>query len=156
MTDQTVTGAPLVAYLSMEIGLDPAIPTYAGGLGVLAGDTIRSAADLGVPMAAVTLLYRHGHFYQRLDAHGTQTEETLEWPVTDFLEPLDPRVTVELEGRTVLIRAWRYRAKGVTGFQIPVYLLDTDLPENASWDRTLTNVLYGGDEIGRASCRERV
>ena len=155
MTDQTVTGSPLVAYFSMEIGLDPAIPTYAGGLGVLAGDTIRSAADLGVPMVAVTLLYRRGHFYQRLDANGAQTEEPMDWPVSDFLEPLDPRVTVELEGRTVLIRAWRYRAKGVTGFQIPVYLLDTDLPENASWDRTLTDVLYGGDAYYRL-CQEVV
>ncbi len=155
MKDQPITGSPLVAYFSMEIGLDPAIPTYAGGLGVLAGDTIRSAADLGVPMAAVTLLYRRGHFYQRLDAHGTQTEEPVEWPVLDFLEPLDPRVTVELDGRAVLIRAWRFRVRGITGFQIPVYLLDTDLPENAAWDRTLTDVLYGGDAYYRL-CQEVV
>src|SRR6266545_7093793 len=99
-----MTKPPLVAYFSMEIGLDPLMPTYSGGLGVLAGDTVRSAADLEVPMVAVTLIHRRGHFYQRLDAHGWQTEEPVAWPVNDFLEALDPRVTVEVEGRTVHVR----------------------------------------------------
>lgn len=78
---------PLVAYFSMEIGLESSMPTYSGGLGVLAGDTIRSAADLEVPMVAVTLLHRHGYFYQRLDAHGNQSEEPVIWSIDDFLEP---------------------------------------------------------------------
>lgn len=146
---------PLVAYFSMEIGLEPSIPTYAGGLGVLAGDTIHSAADLDVPMAAVTLLHRGGYFYQRLDAGGWQTEEPVVWSVDDFLEPLDARVTVEIEARPVRVRAWRYRVKGAGGSEVPVYLLDTDLPENAAWDRSLTGVLYGGDQYYRL-CQEVV
>jgi starch phosphorylase len=139
----------------MEIALDPSMPTYAGGLGVLAGDTIRSAADLDVPMVAVTLLHRRGHFYQRLDANGWQTEEPVAWPVNDFLEPLQPRVTVEVEDRTIHVRAWKYTVRGVTGAVVPVYLLDTDLVDNAPWDRTLTDVLYRGDDRYRL-CQEVV
>ncbi len=145
----------LVAYFSMEIGLDPSMPTYAGGLGVLAGDTIRSAADLEVPMVAVTLLHRRGYFYQRLDEQGRQSEEPVAWPINDFIEPLDRRVTVDIDGRKVLVRAWRYQMKGVTGFVVPVYLLDTDLAENQTWDRTLTDSLYGGDAYYRL-CQEVV
>jgi glycogen phosphorylase len=145
----------LVAYFSMEIGLDPSMPTYSGGLGVLAGDTIRSAADLEVPMVAVTLLHRRGYFYQRLDEHGWQHEEPVAWPINDFLEPLEPRVTVEIEGRAVQIRIWRYQVRGASGSVVPVYLLDSDLIENESWDRTLTDVLYGGDAYYRL-CQEVV
>lgn len=145
----------LVAYFSMEIGLDPAMPTYAGGLGVLAGDTIRSAADLEIPMVAVTLLHRRGYFYQRIDEQGWQHEEPVAWPINDFLEPVDQRVTVELEGRIVHVRAWRYLARGVSGFAVPVYLLDTDVMENQPWDRTLTDLLYGGDDHYRL-CQEVV
>jgi starch phosphorylase len=150
MSDQRV-----VAYFSMEIGLEPSMPTYAGGLGILAGDTIRSAADLEVPMVAVTLLHRHGYFYQRLDGEGRQREEPVAWTVEDFLEPLKPRVTVEIEGRTVQIRAWQYQVKGVSGFDVPVFLLDTDVPENSASDRKLTNDLYGGDRAYRL-CQEAV
>lgn len=140
---------PVVAYFSMEIGLEPSMPTYAGGLGVLAGDTIRSAADLEVPMVAMTLLHRHGYFYQRVDNEGRQREEPVAWTVEDFLEPLKPRVTVEIEGRPVQIRAWEYRVKGVSGFDVPVFLLDTDMPENSAGDRKLTDDLYGGDRSYR-------
>lgn len=140
-----VPDVPIVAYFSMEIALESSIPTYAGGLGVLAGDTIRSAADLDVPMVAVTLLHRQGYFYQRLDAQGHQTEEPVVWSVDDFLEPQSARVSVEIEGRSVQLRAWRYTVQGVTGSQVPVYLLDTDLPGNQPEDRTLTDMLYGGD-----------
>ena len=138
-----VESQPLVAYFSMEIGLEPSMPTYAGGLGVLAGDTIRSAADLEIPLVAITLLDRHGYFHQRLDDHGEQHEEPVAWSVEDFLEPLEAQVTVEIEGRTVQIRAWRYRVRGVSGCEVPVVLLDTDLPENAAQDRRLTDELYG-------------
>lgn len=140
-----VVTRPVVAYFSMEIAVASAVPTYSGGLGVLAGDTLRAAADLGVPLVAVTLLHRRGYFHQRLDAEGQQSEEPVAWPIDDFLEPLDPRVTVEIEQRLVHIRAWRFRVTGTTGCQVPVYLLDTDLPENAPDDRRLTDVLYGGD-----------
>src|ERR1035437_11105343 len=97
-----------VGYFSMEIALEAGLPTYSGGLGVLAGDTIRSAADLKVPMVAVTLLHRKGYFYQRLDASGWQTEEPAEWVVQEFLEEMPPRVAVKLSGRAVQTRAWKY------------------------------------------------
>jgi starch phosphorylase len=127
------------------------MPTYSGGLGVLAGDTIRSAADLGVPMVAVTLLHRRGYFQQRLDAKGRQTETPADWRVEDFAAPLEPRVHVEIEGRRVSVRAWVRAVRGVLGREIPVYLLDTDLPENAPDDRRLTDHLYGGDDRYRLS-----
>jgi len=146
---------PLVAYFSMEIGLESGMPTYSGGLGVLAGDTIRSAADLDVPMVAVSLIHRRGYFFQRLDAQGHQSEEPVAWPVNDFAELIDERATVDIEGRTVHVRAWRYCVTGESGHVVPVYLLDTDVSENQPWDRTLTNVLYGGDDRYRL-CQEMV
>ena len=142
-----------VAYFSMEIALDPAMPTYAGGLGVLAGDTIRAAADMEVPMIAVTLLHRRGYFYQQLDPEGRQWERGVLWPVDDYLEPLDPRVTVEIEGRPVLVRAWRYEVSGANEFKAPVILLDTFLEENSDYDRALTDALYGNDARYRL-CQE--
>jgi len=134
-----------IAYFSMEIGLDPAIPTYSGGLGMLAGDTVRSAADLGLPMVAVALLHRRGYFFQRLDPTGWQQEEPALWVVEDFFEPLAERVTVSIEGRTVQLRAWRRDVVGHSTYNVPVILLDSDLPENSDYDRTLTHYLYGGD-----------
>jgi starch phosphorylase len=139
----------------MEIALEAGLPTYSGGLGVLAGDTIRSAADLKVPMVAVTLLHRKGYFYQSLDASGWQTEEPAEWVVQDFLEELPPRVTVKLEGRPVQIRAWKYVVKGISGFTVPVFLLDCDLPENTEWDRKLTHYLFGAGRPLRCRCQPR-
>jgi len=146
---------PLVAYFSMEVGLQSGMPTYSGGLGVLAGDTIRSAADLDVPMVAVSLLHRRGYFFQRVDARGQQSEEPAAWPVNDFAELIDEQATVDIEGRTVHVRAWRYRVTGESGGVVPVYLLDTDVSENQPWDRTLTDVLYGGDDHYRL-CQEVV
>ena len=133
MTAHEITSQPpLIAYFSMEVGLDPALPTYSGGLGILSGDTLRSAADLQVPMVGVTLLYRKGFFRQRLDAAGRQTEEPEAWQPEEALERLAPVVTVTVEGRPVRLRAWRYAIRGVTGHVVPVYLLDTALPENAA------------------------
>jgi len=139
----------------MEIGLDPAIPTYSGGLGILAGDTLRSAADLRVPMVGVSLLHHQGYFRQQLDADGNQTEHPVEWRPQEHLELLAPTVSVTLEGRTVQIRAWRSLVHGLTNHVVPVYLLDTALPENSPWDQTLTNHLYGADEQYRL-CQEVV
>lgn len=146
---------PQIAYFSMEIALDPKIPTYSGGLGVLAGDTLRSAADLGAPITAVTLLHRKGYFRQHLDAFGNQTEEPQSWNPEHVLEPVSATASVTIEGRRVLVRAWRFTIQGVTGSTVPVYLLDTDLPENTPFDRTLTDYLYGGDEHYRL-CQEAV
>ena len=135
-----------VAYFSMEIALDPDIPTYSGGLGVLAGDTLRSAADLGVPVIAVTLLYRKGYFRQQLDSSGNQSEQPVYWNPAQMLEEMSGRAQVTIEGRPVEVRAWKYTVHGVTGEIVPVYLLDTDLPENSPQDRSLTDHLYGGDD----------
>ncbi len=137
---------PPVAYFSMEIALAQEIPTYSGGLGVLAGDTLRSAADLGVPMIAVTLLYRKGYFRQRLDPAGNQREEPQNWAPEQVLEAMPGRVTVTIEGRPVELRAWKYTVQGISGATVPVYLLDADLPENDRADRSLTDHLYGGDD----------
>src|SRR5246127_4475896 len=106
----------------MEIALENAMPSYSGGLGILAGDTVRAAADIRLPMVAVSLLYRKGYFSQRLAEDGTQTEEPVQWRVEDFLSEEDARVTVPLEGRRIELRAWRYTVKGVRGFEVPVYL----------------------------------
>ena len=144
---------PIVAYFSMEVGIESAMPTYSGGLGMLAGDTIRSAADLRIPMVAVTLLHRKGYFRQRLDASGWQREEPAEWIIEDFLKEMLPKALVTIEGRAVQIRAWKYDVSGIRGFHVPVYFLDTDLPENSEWDRTLTHFLYGGDQHYRL-CQE--
>jgi starch phosphorylase len=145
-----------VAYFSMEIALDPAIPTHSGGLGILAGDTLRAAADAGGPMLAVTLLYRKGYFRQRLDELGNQLEEPVVWSPEAVLEPVpDAQVTVALEGRDVHVRAWRYVVHGVSGGTVPVYLLDTAVPQNAPEDQALTDQLYGGDLRYRL-CQEAV
>lgn len=130
------------------------MPTYAGGLGVLAGDTLRSAADVGVPMVGVTLLHRKGYFRQRLEGSGRQIEEVDPWDVHQFLTEQPARVSITIEGRTLHLRCWRYEIKGAEG-DVPIYFLDSDLPENAAGDRTLTDVLYGGDERYRL-CQEIV
>ena len=135
-----------IAYFSMEIGIDSRIPTYSGGLGILAGDTIKSCADLYVPMVAVTLLYKKGYFYQKLDGQGLQQESPHEWNPRDFLKVLPKKVTVAIENRTVSVQAWQYRVKGITGYCVPIIFLDTDLPENSDYDRGLAHYLYGGDE----------
>ena len=130
----------------MEIGLDPALPTYSGGLGVLAGDTLRAAADLGLPMVGVSLIHRRGYFRQRLDGRGNQSEQPADWAPEAALESLAPRVVLPIEGRLVQVRAWCYRVRGVSGHIVPVYLLDTALTENDPPARALTDSLYGGDE----------
>jgi glycogen phosphorylase len=134
-----------IAYFSMEIALDASIPTYGGGLGVLAGNTLRSAADLEVPMVAVTLLHRKGYFRQLLDPSGQQRESDELWNPAERLEPLTITVCISLEGCAVQIRAWSYEVRGISGQTVPVYLLDTDIPENEAADRGLTDHLYGDD-----------
>ncbi len=144
-----------VAYFSMEIALAQELPTYSGGLGVLAGDTLRSAADLQVPMVGVTLAHRKGYFRQMLDQFGNQTEAAVPWDLGSDLELMEGKATVIVEGRHVHVRAWRYWIQGFNGHAVPVYLLDTSSPENSEWDRTLTDFLYGGDAHYRL-CQEVV
>jgi len=142
-----------VAYFSMEIGLEATVPTYSGGLGVLAGGTLRSAADMGIAMVGITLLPRKGYFRQQIDATGWQTEEPVIWPVDDYLTALPQRASVEIEGRSVTLRPWVYTIEGNSGHSVPVYFLDSDLEENDPRDRVLTDYLYGGDEYYRL-CQE--
>jgi glycogen phosphorylase len=146
---------PLIAYFSMEVGIDSAIPTYSGGLGVLAGDTLRAAADLGVPMVGMTLLYRKGYFRQHLDLDGNQSESPYEWFPEKILEHVTPHAFVTIEGRTIKIRAWRYAIQGINGHVLPIYFLDTSLPDNSHWDQELTDYLYGRDDHYRL-CQETV
>ena len=137
--------AGVVGYFSMEIAINPAIPTYSGGLGVLAGDTLRSAADQGVPLVAFTLAHRKGYFQQHLDPRGLQTEDVQPWDPAAFCSKEQARVTVSVEDRIVTVRAWRYDLVGRYGHIVPIYLLDTDIEGNSGWDRGLTDHLYGGD-----------
>ena len=145
-----------VAYFSMEIAISPEMPTYSGGLGVLAGDTMRSAADLGLGLCAVTLLHRKGYFQQHLSAEGIQSAEDQPWPIEKLLRLEKALVEVTIEDRPVKVRAWRYDLEGVSGHTIPIYLLDTDLPQNDPRDRELTDHLYGGDTDYRLRGRYRV
>jgi len=144
-----------VAYFSMEFGIDPDLPTYSGGLGILAGDTMRAAADLGLPAAGVTLLHRKGYFRQHLDSSGSQSESDVDWSPGEFLELLPPRVLVNVCGRQVQVQAWRYLVRGEFGHTVPVYFLDTTIPENNLWEQSLTDHLYGGDARYRL-CQEAV
>jgi starch phosphorylase len=142
-----------IAYFTMEIGLDARMPTYSGGLGILAADTIRSSADMRVPTVCVTLLSRKGYFYQKLAPDGTQSEQQENWNVSNFLQPLNNRISVILEGRTVQVQAWTCRVSGISGYEVPVFFLDTDLQENSPYDRQLCHYLYGGDRRYRL-CQE--
>lgn len=138
-----------IAYFSMEIALEYNIPTYAGGLGVLAGDTLRSAADLAMPMVGVTLVSRAGYFQQKIDSIGRQIELADTWEPAAHAEPVTAKVAVQIERRTVWVGAWLYRVKSLCGTQVPVILLDTDLPENHVEDREITHHLYGRDAAYR-------
>jgi glycogen phosphorylase len=140
-----LTKEPKIAYFSMEIGVHNDIPTYSGGLGVLAGDTIRSGADLKLPMIAVTLLSRKGYFRQELDDLGRQTEQPYAWEPSQYMRLLPYVVTVHIEGREVQVQAWQYNVKSLTSGSIPVFFLDTDVVQNAPQDREITAHLYGGD-----------
>jgi len=140
---------PRVAYFSMEVALRNEIPTYAGGLGVLAGDTLRSAADLRLPLVGVTLVSRAGYFRQQIDADGRQIEQPATWDPGRFARRLDAKVAVRIEDRPVWVGAWLYIIESHLGGRAPVLLLDTDLPENRADDREITHYLYGGDETYR-------
>jgi len=135
-----------IAYFSMEVAADPRMPTYSGGLGILAGDTLKSCADLKIPLVAVSLLYSKGYFDQKLDEWGNQQEFPVAWEPSRFVRLLPITVRVPIENRSVVVRAWRYDITGYTGYSVPLILLDTNVDENAPPDRELTAFLYGGDE----------
>ncbi|MCW8855312.1 MAG: alpha-glucan family phosphorylase [Gammaproteobacteria bacterium] len=133
----------------MEIALANEMPTFSGGLGILAGDTMRSAADLELPMVAVSLVCRAGYFKQEIDAHGRQIEHPAFWNPAQWATPLKAKVAVEIEARSVWVSGWLYIIKGHMNGQQPVLLLDTDLDENTAEDRQITHYLYGGDDTYR-------
>ena len=139
-------GKPKIAYFSMEIGIDENIPTYSGGLGILAGDSIKSGADLNVPIVGITLLSENGYFYQKIDENGNQIELPIQFAVSNFLELLPAISTVKIDERDVKVRAWLYKYKGLNNYIIPVFFLDTNIEGNSNWDRELTKHLYGGDQ----------
>lgn len=145
----------LIAYFTMEVGLRAEIPTYSGGLGVLSGDTIKSAADLNVPLCAVTLLHEQGYFTQVFTQDHWQQAQDVEWRKEDYMELLPNRVSVEIEGREIQVQAWKLAVKGITGHVVNIYFLDTNIEGNSEYDRGLTQHLYGGDHWYRM-CQEIV
>lgn len=142
---------PHIAYFSMEIGISYHIPTYSGGLGILAGDTIKSFADMNMPVVAITLLNEKGYFKQSIDESGWQQETDVRWDPHDRLVQLPHEVTITIEGRQVKIKAWKHLIYGVSGNTIPLIFLDTNVDGNDEYDKTLTSHLYGGDRRYRLS-----
>ena len=138
-----------IAYFSMEIGLRPEMHTYAGGLGVLAGDVARSAADLELPMVFVTLASRQGYLKQEIDRDGRQVDHPDPWDPAPWAAPLGAMIAVALEGRQVWIRPWLYELRSPLGVAVPIILLDTNIEQNDPRDRTITDRLYGGSEVDR-------
>jgi glycogen phosphorylase len=143
-----------IAYFTMEVGLSQSMATYSGGLGVLAGDTLKSQADLHVPSVAVTLLNENGYFFQELTEDGTQIEKPSPWDKS-VLKKLDAQITVQIEDRTVHVSAWQFDIIGERGFIVPVIYLDTNVEGNSDYDKTLTSTLYGGDRYYRF-CQEMI
>jgi starch phosphorylase len=140
---------PMIAYFSMEIGVKNDIPTYSGGLGILAGDTIKSAADLNIPLVAVTLITHKGYFTQEIDANGWQKEKPVIWDPAHDMTLLPQKAKVQIEGRDVYIQSWLYTVVSPTSGKVPILFLDTDLPDNDPQDRGITDYLYGGDSTYR-------
>lgn len=138
-----------IAYFSMEIGVNNDMPTYSGGLGVLAGDVIRSSADLRIPLVAVTLVSKKGYLRQKLTLDGRQLEYPEDWEPSKFMKLLPQTALVKISGRDVKVGAWVYEQESLTGGTIPVFFLTTDLDGNTQEDRGITDFLYGGDELYR-------
>lgn len=141
----------IIAYFSMEIGFDSTIPTYSGGLGVLAGDTLKSCADMSIPTVAISLLHRHGYFDQRLDSANYQVELPVAWDPLTKLEPLDIEVELIIDSKPVKIRAWKYELRGQTNFSVPIYFLDTWVEGNTLFNKMINKKLYDSNPQFRIS-----
>jgi starch phosphorylase len=144
-----------VAYFSMEIMLRTHIPTYAGGLGMLAGDLLRSCADMRVPAVGVTLVYNGIHFVQKINADGSQSYTEYDWRKNDQFTKLPEEITLKIDGQDVIVGVWRYDIVGFSEFVVPVFLLDTDHYQNQPWMKHITDSLYGGEHYARI-CQELV
>jgi len=140
--DDNLKNDTKVAYISMEIGIDSNIPTYSGGLGVLAGDTVRSAADLEIPMVGICLCYSSGYFYQLFNEHGEQKEKEIEWSFFYEFEKVGKPITIKIENKEIKVSAWLYRVIGKSGHVLPIYLLTTDVDGNEDWMKKMTGSLY--------------
>lgn len=140
-----LTGERKIAYFTMELGISPHLHTYSGGLGILAGDTLRSAADLNIPLVVVTLVNKAGYFRQELTTKGEQIEHDDSWLPEEHLRLLEKQAKVKIENRTVRVKAWLYVHRSSTGGVVPAIFLDTDVSANAPEDREITAQLYGGD-----------
>jgi starch phosphorylase len=140
--DKDLKNSTQVAYISMEIAVDSNIPTYSGGLGVLSGDTVRSAADLELPMVGLCLCYSTGYFYQFFNEHGEQKEKEIEWNFFYEFEKVEKPITIKIEDKEVLVSAWLYRVIGQSGHILPIYLLTTDIEGNEDWMKKMTGSLY--------------
>jgi starch phosphorylase len=140
--DDDLKNSTTVAYISMEIAVDSNIPTYSGGLGVLSGDTVRSAADLDMPMVAVCLCYSSGYFYQFFNEAGEQKEKEVAWNFFYEFDQVENPITIKIENKDVLISAWLYKVIGQSGHVLPIYLLTTDVEGNEPWMKNMTGSLY--------------
>lgn len=144
-----------VAYFSMEMMLKTHIPTYAGGLGVLAGDLLRSCADLEIPAVGISLVYNGKAFKQFFNPDGTQTFVEIDWRKNDQFTKMPQQIVLKIDKQDVVVGCWRYDIVGFSEFVVPVYLLDTDLFANDPWKRHITENLYGGEYSARL-CQEIV
>lgn len=140
--DKDLKNSTQVAYISMEIAVDSNIPTYSGGLGVLSGDTVRSAADLELPMVGLCLCYSSGYFYQFFNEHGEQKEKEISWNFFYEFERIEQPIKIKIEDKEVLVSAWLYRVMGQSGHILPIYLLTTDIEGNEDWMKKMTGSLY--------------
>ena len=140
--DEEMKKNTTVAYISMEIAIDSNIPTYSGGLGVLSGDTVRSAADLEIPMVALCLCYSAGYFYQFYNEFGEQREREIAWNFYYEFDRVEKPITMKIENKDVLVSAWLYRVIGQSGHMLPIYLLTTDIKGNEDWMKKMTGSLY--------------
>ena len=154
--DEELKNNTLVAYISMEIGIESSIPTYSGGLGVLSGDTMRSAADLGIPMVAICLCYSSGYFYQLFNEKGEQKEKEIEWNYFYEFEKISAPITIKIETKEVLVTAWLYKMIGQSGHIIPIYLLTTDVEGNENWMKKMTGSLYDSTSSWNRIVQEQI
>ena len=138
-----------IAYFSAEIGISESLPTYSGGLGVLAGDHIKAAADASLSMVCISILYKEGYFKQQIDSEGTQIESYPRFDSHPELEKFSQKFTIKLRNKDIWVQAYQYLYKGETGQAVPVYFLDTDLDENSDDDRVISLRLYSGDKDHR-------
>ncbi|DAC09277.1 MAG TPA: alpha-glucan family phosphorylase, partial [Candidatus Poseidoniales archaeon] len=140
---------PAIAYFTAEIGLWSELHTYSGGLGVLAGDHVKSAADVGLPLVGMSLLYREGYGRQHLDDQGIQSETYAPIDPNDHLTNTGQTIQLPLDGSTLYASIWKASVVGVGGHVVPVYFLDTFHPNNSAEFVGLGARLYGGDDSTR-------